>query len=91
MSGCCLEGLDSRNCLAGLRNACAPMGVSALVLEAVSYDTLVLQTWTYEFLIAPQWATFNLFFSPCGGEQGAPKKSRASEFRRLRRRTRRRN
>ena len=28
-SGCCLEGLESRNCLAGLRDGCAPMGVSA--------------------------------------------------------------
>ena len=24
-----LEGLESRNCLAGLRDVCAPMGVSA--------------------------------------------------------------
>ena len=29
MSGCYLEGLDSRNCLAGLRDVCAPMGVPA--------------------------------------------------------------
>ena len=26
MSGCCLEGLESRNCLAGLRDVCAPDG-----------------------------------------------------------------
>ena len=25
LSGYCLEGLDSRNCLAGLRDVCAPM------------------------------------------------------------------
>ena len=29
VSGCCLEGLESRICLAGLRDVCAPMGVSA--------------------------------------------------------------
>ena len=31
VNGCCLEGLDLRNCLAGLRDVCvcAPMGVSA--------------------------------------------------------------
>ena len=29
VSGCCLEGLESRNRLAGLRDVCAPMGVSA--------------------------------------------------------------
>ena len=50
MSGRCLEGLESRNCLAGLRDVCAPMGVSAWLLEEVSYETLVLQTLTCEFL-----------------------------------------
>ena len=30
VSGCCLEGLESRNCLAGLRDVCAPMGVSCV-------------------------------------------------------------
>ena len=34
-------------CLAGLRDVCAPMGVS---LEEVSYETLVLETLTREFL-----------------------------------------
>ena len=29
VGGCCLEGLESRICLAGLRDVCAPMGVSA--------------------------------------------------------------
>ena len=29
VSGRCLEGLESRNCLAGLLDVCAPMGVSA--------------------------------------------------------------
>ena len=29
VNGCCLEGLDLRNCLAGLRDVCAPKGVSA--------------------------------------------------------------
>ena len=29
VSGCCLEGLESRNCLAELRDVCAPMDVSA--------------------------------------------------------------
>ena len=43
VSVCCLEGLESRNCLAGLRDVCAPMGVS-------SYETLVLQTLMCEFL-----------------------------------------
>ena len=52
VSGCCLEGLESRNCLAGLRDVyvCAPMGFSAWLLEEVSYETLVLQTLTCEFL-----------------------------------------
>ena len=27
--GCCLEGLESRNCLAGLLDACAPMELPA--------------------------------------------------------------
>ena len=49
MSGCCLEGLDSRNCLAGLRDACAPMGAAAGLLEEVSYEMLVLQTLTCDF------------------------------------------
>ena len=38
VSGYCLEGLDSQNCLAGLRD-----------LEEVSYEMLVLQTLTCEF------------------------------------------
>ena len=42
--------LESRNCLAGLRDVCAPMGVSAGLLEEVLYKTLVLQTLTCEFL-----------------------------------------
>ena len=42
MSGCRLEGLESRNCLAGLRDVCAPMGVSAGLLEEVSCETFVL-------------------------------------------------
>ena len=50
MSGCRLEGLESRNCLAGLRDVCAPMGVSAGLLEEVSCETIVLQTLTCEFL-----------------------------------------
>ena len=50
MSGCCLEVLESRNCLAGLRDVCAPKGVSARFLEEVSYETLVLRTLTCEFL-----------------------------------------
>ena len=50
VSGCCLEGLESRNCLAGLRDVCAPMGVSARLLEEVSCETLVLQTLACEFL-----------------------------------------
>ena len=52
VSGCCLEGQESRNCLAGLRGVCvcAPMGVSAWLLEEVSHETLVLQTLTCEFL-----------------------------------------
>ena len=49
MSGRRLEGLESRNCLAGLRDACAPMGVSAGLLEDVSCETFVLQTLTCEF------------------------------------------
>ena len=51
VSGCCLEGMESRNCLAGLRDVCAPMGVSARLLEEVSYETLVLQC---EFLRKPR-------------------------------------
>ena len=35
--------------LAGLRDVCAPMGVSAGLLEEVSYEMLVLQTLTCEF------------------------------------------
>ena len=50
VSGCRLEGLESRNCLAGLRDVCAPMGVSAGRLEEVSCDAFVLQTLTCEFL-----------------------------------------
>ena len=50
VSGCRLEGLESRNCLAGLRDVCAPMGVSAGLLEEVSCETIVLQTLTCEFL-----------------------------------------
>ena len=50
MRGYCLEGLDSRNCLAGLRDVCAPMGVSAGLLEEVSCEMFVLQTLTCEFL-----------------------------------------
>ena len=49
MSGRRLEGLESRNCLAGLRDVCAPMGVSAGLLEEVSCETFVLQTLTCEF------------------------------------------
>ena len=44
MSGCRLEGLESRNCLVGLRDVCAPMGVSAGLLEEVSCETLVFET-----------------------------------------------
>ena len=50
VSGCRLEGLESRNCLAGLRDVCAPTGVSAGLLEGVSCETFVLQTLTCEFL-----------------------------------------
>ena len=50
VSGCRLEGLQSRNCLAGLRDVCAPMGVSAGLLEEVSCETIVLQTLTCKFL-----------------------------------------
>ena len=50
LSGCRLEGLESRNCLAGLRDVCAPMGVSAGLLEEVSCETFVLQTLICEFL-----------------------------------------
>ena len=39
-----MEGLESRNCLAGLRDVCAPMGVSAGLWEEVSSETFVLQT-----------------------------------------------
>ena len=39
-----LEGLESRNCLTGLRDVCAPMGVSAGLLEEVSCETFVLRT-----------------------------------------------
>ena len=49
VNGCCLEGLDSRNCLAGLRDVYAPLGVAAGLLEEVSYEILVLQTLTCEF------------------------------------------
>ena len=44
MSGCRLEGLESRNCLAGLCDVGAPMGVSAGLLEEISYETLVFET-----------------------------------------------
>ena len=50
VSGCRLEGLESRNCLAGLRDECALMGVSAGLLEEVSCETFVLQILTCEFL-----------------------------------------
>ena len=39
VSACCWEG-----------DVCAPMGVSARLLEEVSYETLVLQTLTCEIL-----------------------------------------
>ena len=45
MSGCCLEGLKSRNCLAGLLDVCARMKL----LEEVSYEILVLETLTCDF------------------------------------------
>ena len=47
VSGRCLEGLESRNCLAGLLDVCvcAPMGL----LEEVSYETLVLEALTRDF------------------------------------------
>ena len=43
-------GVESRICLAGLRDVCAPMGVSAGLLEEVSCETFVLRTLTCEFL-----------------------------------------
>ena len=49
MSGCRLEWLESRKCLAGLRDVCAPMGVSAGLLEEVSCETLVFETWRVTF------------------------------------------
>ena len=49
VSGCRLEGLDSRNCLAGLRDVCAPMGVSAGLLEEVSCETF--EEVSYETLV----------------------------------------
>ena len=48
VSGCRLEGLESRNCLAGLRDVCAPMGVSAGLWR--KSRAFVLQTLTCEFL-----------------------------------------
>ena len=52
MSGRCLEGLELRNCLAGLLDVCACFdGASRLtrLLEEVLYEMLVLETLTCEF------------------------------------------
>ena len=49
MSGCCLEGLESRNCLAGLRDVCSD-GCSRLTFGGSLVRTLVLRTLTCEFL-----------------------------------------
>ena len=50
VSGCCLEELESRNCLAGLRDVGVLINVSASLVEEVSYETLVLRTLMCEFL-----------------------------------------
>ena len=57
MSGCCLEGLESRNCLAELRDVCVTDGGVRLTFggslvrnarfadfDEVSTETLVLET-----------------------------------------------